>query len=97
MVEPGPEVIGGYVVARDGFTYLGIGRTQEDALADAARRTNAAGLSLEDEGIGVILVGPHLAEAVLTDGLDLDEAMTRASRTHVPGVPLDLIDEKDEG
>src|SRR3712207_2658669 len=92
MVEPSPEVIGGYVLAKDGFTYLGIGRSEAEAVADAERRAEGARVSPEDEGMALILVGRRLADAVLDHGMDLGEAMVLAGRTHVPGVPLDIPD-----
>lgn len=88
MVEPSPEVIGGYVLVKDGFSHLGIGRTEQAARADAARR----GTVPEGGMVACVMVGRHLAEAVLDHGMDLDEAMRLAGRTHVPGVPLDIPD-----
>ncbi|MBP2312563.1 hypothetical protein [Azospirillum soli] len=92
MVEPSPEVIGGYVVARDGFSYLGIGRTEAEAVADATRRAGGVPVSPDDAQISMVLVGRRLAEAVLDHGMDLDEAMRLAGQTLIPGVPLDIPD-----
>ena len=90
MVEPSPEVIGGYVLVKDGFTHLGIGRTEDAAAADAARRGHGAAPG--EEGVACVLVGRRLADAVLDHGMDLNAAMTLAGQTHIPGVPLDIPD-----
>jgi len=92
MVEPSPEVIGGYVLVKDGFTHLGIGRSQDEAVADAARRAGGVPVSAEEEGMAFVLVGRRLGDAVLDHGMGLDEAMKLAGRTHIPGVPLDIPD-----
>jgi len=91
MVEPSPDVVGGYVVARDGFSYLGIGRTEDEAIADAGRRAGAP-VSPDDSRISMVLVGTRLAEAVLDHGMPLDDAMRLAGQTMIPGVPLDIPD-----
>jgi len=92
VVEPSPEVIGGYVVAKDGFTYLGIGRTAQEAFDDAQRYAEDAVISPDGGSVSLILVGKRLAEAVLEHGMTLNEAMRRAGSVHVPGVPLDIPD-----